>query len=189
MGKIMRNDIPYCVGGDDAFRYVNDVTDENYGWIQYQLEDGNWVNYKQVGFGANYIIQNGVYNEEAFPFTINPTVQHYQMSTVETENGFKFIGVDTYAAHKYACFEMMDWSAYSKVKMNVLSYNRNDCFIGITSNADLHEYNLELSNLTQLNINAEGELEMDISAINSNGRLYIRVITDGYVEFTDLHFE
>lgn len=48
MGKIMRNGVPYCVGGDDAFRYVNDVTDENYGWIQYQLEDGSWVNYKQV---------------------------------------------------------------------------------------------------------------------------------------------
>lgn len=48
MGKIMRNGVPYCVGGDDAFRYVNDVTDENYGWIQYRLEDGSWVNYKQV---------------------------------------------------------------------------------------------------------------------------------------------
>lgn len=138
---------------------------------------------------GNYIIRNGIYNEEEYPFTTNPTVENFKMTAVNTDDGVKFVGVNTYAAHKYACFEMMDWSEYSKIKMKISDYRRNDCVVGITSNPNLYEYNLELNNLAQLSINNVGELEMDISNVNATGRLYIRVIGDGYVVFDDLYFE
>lgn len=138
---------------------------------------------------GNYIIKNGIYNEEEYPFTTNPTAENFKMTAVNTDDGVKFVGVDTYPAHKYACFEMMNWSKYSKIKMKISDYRRNDCVVGITSNPNLYEYNLELSNLAQVSINSIGELEMNISDVNSNGRLYIRIIGDGYVTFDDLYFE
>lgn len=45
MGIVMLNGELYGGGGKSTTRFVSDTTDENYGWIQYKDENGEWVNW------------------------------------------------------------------------------------------------------------------------------------------------
>lgn len=52
-------------------RYVNDESDQNYGWVQYLDADGNWVNWVQSGATERYLFLAGdEYTKETGGFSV-----------------------------------------------------------------------------------------------------------------------
>lgn len=68
MGKIMKNGRSYTyTSAPTTTRFVSDPNNENYGWIQYKDENGEWVNWEQVetiGTIGTYLYNDGVINTD-----------------------------------------------------------------------------------------------------------------------------
>lgn len=47
---------------DATIRYVNDESDENFGWIQVKDAEGEWTNYRFAGINDKYVWMDGVDN-------------------------------------------------------------------------------------------------------------------------------
>ena len=121
MGIIVKNGILYTggSGGDDAFRYVNDENDENYGWVQCQLADGTWVNLEYLKMGDLYV--NG-YNGGKFETYAGSEYNIYDYTCFEpmvTFGDSMVVSLDTIYQSTYGngCVisKKIDLTKYSKI--------------------------------------------------------------------------
>lgn len=198
MGIIKLNDITYDGGGgDDHFRYVNDVSDENFGWIQYQDENGEWVNYEQLAIGGgsgegeestlsfkdSEIIRNGVINPMYTCTNVKLTL------VVEQCEGYVSITNTEGGVCENRFYPSIDASKYTKLKATITSREgitsplNNRILLG-NSATDFTTYHLNVK------ITDTGDSEWDISSIKDQEWVGIRLSElNGVLHITDLYFE
>ena len=175
-------------------RYVNDESDENYGWVQYKEADGTWVNWKNLSFDISDIIKDGELNEDytfkslclgANPVTITQETGCVSFSHTSDNNmGFvcteQSIGATNFTKCKFTVV-----SALSANTSNVYGFGlctKNDSVSGISG-----------SIVATKSISSSGLLEYEVDISNVNGDVYVYFNTPknitGTLKISDLHFE
>lgn len=193
MGLIMRNGKLYRVGGggDDAFRYVNDPNDENYGWIQYQDADGNWVNYEPA-FTKKYVLfepNNNAANFVAYAGGIDstaklaPTVTFGDVMAIVQAHSGSTSGSDS----KMGCViteNSIDLTEYDTIKLEYTDTGSKQALSDVY--AKLIITSAKATNMTatasqyifQNSLLTSGEVELDISAID--GEYYVAILLHSF---------
>lgn len=189
MGKIMKNGRSYTyASAPTTTRFVSDPNNENYGWIQYKDENGEWVNYEQairsgVLFSANNNAAEFVATEEYSSFyytdpsilTVGETLvlKPDDSKTMETSHAFVMMS------------KKIDVTDYSKIVMKhttILPQAGNANWAGIfVTDALTAKVPTRLTPLAQIYYmstdipkqSSSEPVELDISSIS--GTVYIFV--------------
>lgn len=162
-------------------RFIVDVTDNNYGIIQYKNE-GEWVDYERFYIGDGvYIIGNGI-----FDTTYNLTnVGNNPLTYTQESDLFKVSGTQMGSTGYYVMKPSIDFSKFTKLKItveNLVEVDANYPYrIGITSKDNAIEKLGEVVYTT-----GGGVVELDLSEINNEAYLYFGVFQQNHISFSEI---
>ena len=179
MGKIMKNGRSYTyTSAPTTTRFVSDPNNENYGWIQYKDENGEWVNWERAEINSKCVVKDGIYNDE-YSFTNRGGSGNTTTITESVTQNMRYVSFtsSTTNGNGTAIFisdQVFDLSKYSKLVLNVTNavYGSDSAsqpwpVIGFTSAAT------SVNKLVELIVNSKGNKEIDLTNVNStNAYLY-----------------
>lgn len=189
MGKIIRNGVIYSGGGSGSTttRFVQDTSDENYGWIQYKDENGDWVNWVQTDAGTAWLYHDGrnygefsAYKGMISGYTNEGVLDYANISVIEGDNlTVQFDGTSSGAmAVGSAISKLYDLTDYSKFIFEYecsayASNEYNKIAVFITQAKKTSMTPLAEQVLMTTGTSKSGKVELDIGSIE--GEYYIAI--------------
>lgn len=186
MGKIIRNGNELKgSSGITTTRFVNDTSDENYGWIQVKDENGEWVNYKFAIDTTAWLYHDGTNHAEfeKYEGAISSYGVYTSMDDLIVTFGEDLV-VATSGTNEGAMFsetvmsKAIDVTNYSKLKFShntvadqASEYNKVGVFLTqvLESSMTAAAEKVLLTSETS----SAGEVEIDISSLS--GEYYVGI--------------
>lgn len=200
MGIVMLNGELYGGGGKSTTRFISDVNDENYGWIQYKDENGEWVNWNYLLETEKWLYTEGQNLGEfsAYAGTVHgyshsgnlfaPTVTFGESMTItQTQFGSESSGATHGVGAGCVISKSFDLTNFSKLTLHH-STSCNDTDGGITyvkvaivsSKASKMTASASVTLLSAVSqTSASGDVELDISSLK--GEYYIAIDIENYL--------
>lgn len=164
-------------------RYVNDVADENYDWVQVQDAEGNWVNYQKGNLDMCWFIENGVNKGN---------LSVVSGGSITSEDGFTVLSGSGQSAsaplNAQYSFDGVNLTNYSKITIKQTTtfpgtnstITNNSIVVSVTDTSGNTLTTTSTGIVNNSKVNSE-DIVLDISNINEVGILNIRI---NYYEWT-----